>query len=40
MQEVDAGTTTVEQATITLAKLIKSTVQSYMIEYEYDTTTW
>lgn len=40
MQEVDAGTTTVEQATITLAKLIKSTVQSYMIEYEYDTSTW
>jgi hypothetical protein len=40
MQEMDAGTTTKEQAVITLSKLIKSTVQSYMIEYEYDTSLW
>lgn len=40
MQEMDAGTTTKEQAVVTLAKLIKSTVASYMIEYEYDTSLW
>lgn len=40
MQELDAGTTTAEKATITLSKLIRSTVQSYMIEYEYDTSKW
>lgn len=40
MQEMDAGTTTPEKATALLAKSIKNTVTSYMVEYEYNTDLW
>lgn len=40
MQELDAKTITLEQATCTLARAIRSTVQSYIVEYEYDTSKW
>lgn len=40
MQDMDAGIVDEKQATCTLAKSLKSTVEAYIVEYDYDTSEW
>ena len=40
MQDLDAGLIDEKKATCTLAKSMKSTVEAYIVEYDYDTSNW